>query len=126
MTRSLSILFLALSVLGALFVIACGGDDDVGTANLYESCDTRSCDSLADACYTVAFEDDRDGTMCSRECDTSADCSGDAACFALYGDPSDKQVCFERCLEDRDCASGFFCADAERDGVVVDSICLPN
>ncbi|HJK93233.1 MAG TPA: hypothetical protein RMH85_33180 [Polyangiaceae bacterium LLY-WYZ-15_(1-7)] len=111
----------------ALFALAplagCFGDDDAG---YYQSCaDGEQC--LSDTtCFTVAFERDRDGAMCTANCETDADCPFGGACFGLVGDPVEQRVCFERCRDDRDCPPEFLCANAERDGEIVDAICLPR
>jgi len=107
----------------ALALTGCISDGDVG---YYERCrDTSDC--IADVtCFRVAFERDRDGAMCTVNCEADTDCPGNAACFGLVGDPVDQKVCFQRCIDDGDCPPTFVCADAERDGMVVDAICLPE
>lgn len=107
----------------ALALVGCVSDNDVG---YYERCrDTSDCIPEA-TCFRVAFERDRDGAMCTLNCTDDADCPGNAACFGLVGDPVEQQVCFQRCIDDRDCPATFVCANAERDGMVVDAICLPE
>ncbi|MEM9069613.1 MAG: hypothetical protein AAGE52_13960 [Myxococcota bacterium] len=113
-------------VLGALTVAVSGCFDNGARVGLYEACgDTSDCAGTA-TCFTVAFERDRDGAMCTINCEDDRECPGNAACFALVGDPVDQNVCFERCVDDLDCPLNFVCANAERDGVVVDAICLPE
>lgn len=114
--------FLApLFVLG-LFV-GCASDDDVGR-DFYELCSRTPQCMAGTECNTIAWEEGRDGAMCTAGCESDADCPYGGLCFGLVGDPVDQRVCFERC--DLTCAPGFVCADAEMDGMVVAGICLPE
>jgi hypothetical protein len=109
--------------LALTFLLGCNG----GGIPLYETCGSANdCEGRADDCFTVAWEAGRDGTMCSLYCSEFSDCPGNSACYELIGDPSGDRVCFARCASDLDCPSDYQCVDAEMDGAIVDSICLPN
>jgi hypothetical protein len=118
MARALPFLLVALPL-----AVACQGSG----IPLYETCGTGAdCEDAADDCYTVAWEDGRDGTMCSLSCADHSDCPGNSACYELVGDPSMRRVCFRRCEVNGDCPSDYQCVNAEEGGVVVDAICLPS
>ncbi len=117
----------------ALFsLVVLGSACDSGPfAGFYESC-SESPDCFDNAtCYTVAWEEGRNGTMCSDACEVDADCPTapgvEASCFELLGGPPGAgKTCYQSCTFETDCALGFTCVDAERDGLVVGSICVPQ
>ena len=109
----------------ASLVAACSSEGDY-----YSRCDSTSdCNSNL-ACYTVAFEVGRDGTMCSDSCVDDNDCPFGGACYELIGDPIEGQrICYDRCIAARnDCAIGFECRPTldEADNPTGDAICLPT
>lgn len=111
-----------LALLSLTLLAAAGCGSDVGR-DYYELCSGNQCQAGTE-CNTIAWEDGRDGAMCTAQCETDADCPYNGLCFGLVGDPVDQRVCFERC--ELSCAPGFVCADAEMDGMVVAGICLPE
>lgn len=108
--------------LGAVLLLlaACFASD----SEFYESCDGPD-DCLEGAtCWRIAHRPGATGQMCTETCETDSDCPGDAACLGLAGSDSAPSLCYLRC-GDRLCPSDFECADALRDGVVVDQVCVP-
>ena len=115
--------YLAVALVAPACVIE---SNDGGYAPLYASCGaTSDCERTADACFTVALAPGDRGRMCSRYCVGDEDCPGDSACFELIGDPSGSRICYARCAGEADCGVGLGCADAVRDSVPIDNICVP-
>lgn len=104
---------------GLLLLAGCFASD----SEFYESCDDTD-DCLAGAtCWRIAHRPGATGQMCTETCETDADCPGNAACLGLAGSDSEPSLCYLRC--NPGCSGGFACADAIRDGVVVDQVCVP-
>ena len=114
---------LLLAALFSVLAMGCFSNDD--RVGIYESCASDPCQAGL-TCYTVAFEAGRTGSMCTDQCEVTADCPFGGACFGLVGDPVEQRVCFERCDVDFDCPRNFICANAEYMGEIIDGICLPE
>lgn len=112
--------------LGSLSMASSSCIIESSRSDLYASCrETDDCEPVADACYTVAW-DDGHGGMCSRDCVDDQDCPGWAACYALEGDRTERSICYARCEANIDCRSGFRCTNAIIGDTIVDSICMPR
>jgi hypothetical protein len=121
--------FLAPFAFFALFAALSGCNGGSG-ADFYESCAAEGDCIEAAGCFEIAWGTGRGG-MCTEECAVSDDCPDlgrmGSSCWELDGDPMvGQRVCYQRCASAADCATGFLCADAEIDGTIVDSICLPR
>lgn len=107
-----------------LVLCACGTD-----APPYAGCtEGDDCGDGSDGCYSVMVDrsdgTEETGALCTRRCETDADCPDDGVCLALAGDSSGTQVCWATCDVALDCYAGLRCTGV--DGAPgVASICLP-
>lgn len=106
----------------ALALVGCGS----GSPTFASCVDDVDCADPADACYRLRFTRSdgsaADGTLCTRECVSDADCGPDALCIGLDGDPSGAFFCAARCEASGDCFADFVCTPL--DGTT-GAACLP-
>jgi hypothetical protein len=94
---------------------------------LFSECsDTSECGPAPAACFPIAWESGS-GLMCSQYCSPEQPCpDADSVCYEQVGDPVGWSICYARCMGDVDCHPSFTCAPVERNGQVIDRICMPR
>ncbi len=106
--------------------VGCGssGDDDGSqavAANLGKSCINSQFMPDPEICGAELACSDEEvigGPVCTRSCDTSAECPGNGACYIFDG--SDGHICARRCQTDAECDAlipGLRCLELRSAGV---------